>query len=526
MKTIKTLITFAALAVVAISCQRDEAPVSATSDNPATIIATINNDATRATFADNQEGGVALTWEAGDEIMLYDSNGGYIATFVTAQGGDYTAEFTHSSGATPTNGNYTAVYPAYYVSPGVPAPTLAYRTNALHGQKQSGNGDTSHLDALSYMKGTLSYSTSAPVSNAVNFYMEFALLTVKIATPTDYIGGTHGAPTALTFYNGNKASSTLFIEGITTADDLTLYMVIEPYSNPATTPDEERSLRFELITENWFFEKEITEVSKEYQAGKRYTADLTDSDKLENTGWVGTMAEFSALLGTQLRGTMMVTDAISGDNSYSVGRKIHSARNNSGNIKLILPAVTTVKAFAFSQCSKLLSVNFPVATTIEEQGLFACNMMQSISLPAVISIGTYALSENASLTSVNLPAMTTIESNAFYNCNNLISVNFPAATTIGESVFRDCSNLTSVSLPAAETIASRVFSGCTDLTTIEIGGVTQMTSVAYTELFSNAPDLSNIHLIIGAGEVTYYGTTLGPGGYWRGYGPFANVSQR
>ena len=109
---------------------------------------------------------------------------------------------------------------------------------------------------------------------------------------------------------------------------------------------------------------------------------------------------------------------------------------------------------------------------------------------------------------------------------NTLSTSSNAVNFDMEFALSQNESLTSVSLPVAETIESRVFSGCTALTTLEIGGVTQMTSVAYTELFLGVPVLSNIHLTLGAGEAAHYETTLGLGGYRRGYGSFASVSQR
>ena len=103
MKTLKPIITLIAFAIVIVSCQRSEVPTPAT-DNPDVIVATISNDATRASFTDNIDVGVVLTWDLDDEIMLYDAQGNYAATFTTNEGGGATATFTLSDGS-PAEGN-------------------------------------------------------------------------------------------------------------------------------------------------------------------------------------------------------------------------------------------------------------------------------------------------------------------------------------------------------------------------------------------------------------------------------------
>jgi hypothetical protein len=58
----------------------------------------------------------------------------------------------------------------------------------------------------------------------------------------------------------------------------------------------------------------------------------------------------------------------------------------------------------------------------------------------------YAFKNCSKLTSVNFPAATSIGNEAFDGCRELTSVNFPAATSIGTYAFDGCSKLTSVIL--------------------------------------------------------------------------------
>ena len=81
--------------------------------------------------------------------------------------------------------------------------------------------------------------------------------------------------------------------------------------------------------------------------------------------------------------------------------------------------IETIAAYAFYQCSSLLSVDMPAAT----------------------SIGYEAFSNCSSLTTVSLPAATSIGSNAFYYCEKLTTVDLPMATSIGAYVCASCSAL-------------------------------------------------------------------------------------
>ena len=581
MKTIRTVITLIAFAIVAVSCQRSEMPTLAT-DNPAAIIATISNDATRATFTDNVGVGVALTWEVNDTILLYDTAGNYAAIFITSAGGGATATFTLSDG-TPADGNYTAVYPAYYTAPGVPAPTLAHRAQVVNGLTQDGNNSTAHLDAQSYMSGTLAYSSGGFTSNAVSFDMEFALLTVDVATPTGYLA-VDGVPTSFTLHNGGKTTA-LFLTNISTTDvlnGLTLYMVVDPYKNPTATPDEERTLHFELITENATYVKEKANVSKEYEAGKRYTAALTGTYALELATGVYTLA---TLQGTPSSAptTWVVTDAITDATGLSA---LRTAIISSGKeIRLILPAATSIGNSMFNGCTRLASISLPKATSLGYNAFYGCTALSSIILPVVTSIGNSAfygctrlasislpvatsigsqafygcaissislpkaiyIRESAfwrctALSSISLPAATNIENYAFYGCTRLASISLPVATSIGNQAFWQCTALSSISLPEATSIGNSAFSGCTALSSIslpeatsighsafgncpalthlEIGGAITIANVG-NYLFDGTTVVGNINLTVGAGETANVtdGNTK-----WRGYGPFASIT--
>ena len=479
MKTFETTIIFIAFAIAVASCQRSEEPTF-TTDNSASIIATISNDATRATFTDNPGVSVALTWEVNDEIMLYDASGNYAATFVTSSGGGATATFTLSVGSA-VDGTYTAVYPAYYTSPGVPAPTLAHRSQIVNGLTQDGNNSIAHLDLQCYMRGKLVYSSGGFTSNAVTFDVEFALLTVEIDTPTAY-AATDGAPTSLTLHNGSQATA-LFLRNFTTTDmmsGLTLYMVVDPYKNPTATPGEERTLHFELITENAVFLKERANVSKEYEAGKRYTAALTGADIMASAIGIYTLEALFADPSRVHHTTWVVIDAITSSTSSTSLITLNLAITSSGkSIRLILPNATSIGNEAFGGCANLTSISLPAATSIGNEAFFSCTALTSISLPAATSIGDYAFYGCANLSSISLPAATSIGNSVFSSCAALTSISLPSATSIGDDALGDCANLTSISLPAATSIGEHAFYLCSNLTSISLPAATSIGDDAF-----------------------------------------------
>ena len=126
--------------------------------------------------------------------------------------------------------------------------------------------------------------------------------------------------------------------------------------------------------------------------------------------------------------------------------------------------VKTIGNYAFYDCSKLTTVNFPAATTISGYAFFRCY----------------------NLTTVSFPAATTIGSSAFYYCSELTTVSFPAATTIGNYAFYGCSKLTTASFPAATTIRSSAFYYCYNLKSLYLTG-SSLCQLAKSNAFSSTP---------------------------------------
>jgi hypothetical protein len=153
---------------------------------------------------------------------------------------------------------------------------------------------------------------------------------------------------------------------------------------------------------------------------------------------------------------------------------------------VIPSSVTSIGAYAFSQCSSLTSVTIPSSVTyIGSEAFPGCSSLTSIAVdnlnPAYASINgvlfdknirsliTYPIGRNQR-TYVIPSSVTSIERDAFYECENLTSVTIPSSvTSIGVYAFYKCSSLTSVTIPSSVTsIGAYAFSQCSSLTSVII----------------------------------------------------------
>ena len=184
----------------------------------------------------------------------------------------------------------------------------------------------------------------------------------------------------------------------------------------------------------------------------------------------------------------------------------------------IIPnSVTSIRGFAFSDCSGLISVTIPNSvTSIGEFAFCKCKDLTSIIIPnSVTSIETLIFYGCKSLTSIivqngnpifdsrnNCNAIIVTETNTLIlGCQN---TTIPTSvTSIGYWAFNGCSSLTSVTIPNSITsIAGYVLEGafwyCSSLTSITIP--TSVTSIGYA-VFNGCSGLTS--LVVEKGNFMY-----------------------
>lgn len=141
-----------------------------------------------------------------------------------------------------------------------------------------------------------------------------------------------------------------------------------------------------------------------------------------------------------------------------------------------LTGLTTINAYAFSECTQL----------------------ESIILPANIKeIQTYAF-QNTHLINITIPkSVQNIRTLAFYSNNYLTNITFEEGRTnslsIGEGTFRNCTNLQEVIFPnntSADINMHSLFENCTSLKKVELPtqGITQI----YNNMFKGCSSLTDV----------------------------------
>ena len=118
--------------------------------------------------------------------------------------------------------------------------------------------------------------------------------------------------------------------------------------------------------------------------------------------------------------------------------------------------VTSIRNFAFRDCSSLSSVTIPDSvTSIGSKAFYSCSALTSIIISeSVTSIWDNTFRDCSSLSSITIPdSVTSIGSYAFLNCSSLTSIIIPESVTIiGGGAFSMCSSLTSIIIPESVTI--------------------------------------------------------------------------
>lgn len=185
---------------------------------------------------------------------------------------------------------------------------------------------------------------------------------------------------------------------------------------------------------------------------------------------------------------------------------------------IILPDISRIGSYAFSNCHALTSIYAPNVTTVGECGLGMCNSLTLVDLPRVTSIDNYAFgycqalvlvsipdvtsigekvfSEDLMLESVYMPLVESIGNGSFYLCESLRSVDLPNITSISDSTFNSCSSLVEIKLPEVTSIGRSAFNNCSSLAEIKLPKVTSISDYAFRNcesldaayFYSDAPE--------------------------------------
>ncbi len=245
------LTAVAAMGIVACN-DVDELIFEQSSGTTLTALAPATTE-TKVSFTDNDTEGIDLAWENDDSFTLYGANGDYVVDFTCTDADSGT--FGSKDNITLNDGeSYTAIYPAT---------TVATLDEALAEDLTSTqNGDyISDLNDACMMKATFTYNANG--SNSIQFEHLKAIMTF-IFTSKHRENGLE----ELVFKNGDDVYKVTYDYMLETT---TSYIMIEPCAGTS------RNLYFYLTD---FLGSTIThytvdDVTKEYKAGYRYTADLT-----------------------------------------------------------------------------------------------------------------------------------------------------------------------------------------------------------------------------------------------------------
>ena len=217
-------------------------------------------------------------------------------------------------------------------------------------------------------------------------------------------------------------------------------------------------------------------------------------------------------------------------------------------------SVTTIRDYAFSNCTRLTSVIIPDSvTTIGNYAFRYCDGLTSVTIgnsvetigydafnytawydaqPAglvyagkvaykykgtcprevVIKEGTLGIAGSAfyncdGLTRVTIPdSVTTIGDYAFYDCNKLTSVTIGnSVTTIGDYAFYHCYKLTSVTIPdSVTTIGKYAFYDCSVLTSVTIGNSVETIGDYAFYKCTGLTSVTIPHSVITIGDYAFY----------------------
>ena len=172
---------------------------------------------------------------------------------------------------------------------------------------------------------------------------------------------------------------------------------------------------------------------------------------------------------------------------------------NAQNLSSVsLPAVTVVKAFAFSGCTNVtIDLTWGSLVSIGREAFAGAHagIPTSLTLSEVLQFDTGVFAgtssaRNTRLTSISMPKWTGSSyteagliggssRGAFAYCSALASVSMPQLISVPSDFFQYCIALTEVSFPKGTSIGSSAFTNCTALRKLKLGGAVTALSSAF-----------------------------------------------
>lgn len=186
--------------------------------------------------------------------------------------------------------------------------------------------------------------------------------------------------------------------------------------------------------------------------------------------------------GNRSYNEIVIPRMYNGQQVTSIGT--HAFMNNSARSITIPNTVKTIEAYAFSGCSRLVTVVIPNGVqSISYYCFKSCGSLESVTIPdSVTHIDHSAFWGCVSLKTVILPdSGIQIGAYAFKGCTSLRSIDIPdGMTKIDNATFYGCTKLTTVTIPSSVAkIMPEAFGACTSLTCINFEGTVEQWNAIY-----------------------------------------------